>query len=502
MAAHEIGHHKLLFSQPFVEMLVLGKKPPVHLVGGLAHHVQHRVGDVLRRHLQLAGDMVLHQLPQEGAVLVAEQVVEADAAADEHLLHPRQAAELAQQLQVIPVVHRQVFAGGGEQALAVGAHALCQLLLAAGMAEVGGGAADIVDIALEVRVLDQQFGFFNDGLVAAGLDDAALVEGQGAEAASAEAPPVGGEAELDLLNGRDAPQLFVRGVIRPHIGQGVHMVHLRRGQGLLGRVLHHVAALRLVGFHQPLGHEGIRVAVLGVKALGVSAAAFVQRLPGGEGQGVVHTFQGPGLVHGAPDISDIGDGKAAVQGLRHFHDAALAHAVQQQVRLGIQQQGTLQAVRPVVVVGQSAEAGFNAAHDDGLVGEAAADEVAVHHRGVVRPLAGDAAGGEGVGPAALFGHGVVVHHGVHVAAHDQKGQTGLPQRQNAAGVLPVRLGDDAHLVAGVLQHPGDDGVAKGGVVHVGVADDIDKITLLPAPAVHVRPGDGQKISFHKGSPLL
>ena len=152
-------------------------------------------------------------------------------------------------------------------------------------------------------------------------------------------------------------------------------------------------------------------------------------------------------------------------------------------------------------MGQAAEAGLNAAHHNGLVGEGAANEVAVHHGGVVRPLSNHTAGGEGVRLAAAFGHGVVVHHGVHVAAHHQEGQARFSQSQDALGVLPVRLGDDAHLVAGVLQHPGDDGVAESGVVHVGVADDVYKITLFPAPALHVRPGNGQKISFHRDSPL-
>ena len=53
-------------------------------------------------------------------------------------------------------------------------------------------------------------------------------------------------------------------------------------------------------------------------------------------------------------------------------------------------------------MGQAAEAGLNAADNDGLVGEGPADEVAVHHSGVVRPLAGDAAGGESVRFAAAL----------------------------------------------------------------------------------------------------
>ena len=109
----------------------------------------------------------------------------------------------------------------------------------------------------------------------------------------------------------------------------------------------------------------------------------------------------------------------------------------------------------------------------------------------------DAAGSKCIGLAALLGHGVVVDHGIHVTAHDQKAQTGLAQSPNAVGVLPVRLGYDAHLEACILQHTGDDGVAEGGMVHIGVADNVYKITLFPASALHVGAGNGEKISYHR-----
>ena len=50
MTAHEIGHHKLLLAQLFVETGVLGDEALVHLVPGLAHHIQNRVCNVLRSH--------------------------------------------------------------------------------------------------------------------------------------------------------------------------------------------------------------------------------------------------------------------------------------------------------------------------------------------------------------------------------------------------------------------------------------------------------------------
>ena len=56
---------------------------------------------MLRRHLELAGDVVLDQFAEERILLIGQQVVKADAAADEHLFYPRQGAQGMQQLQIV-----------------------------------------------------------------------------------------------------------------------------------------------------------------------------------------------------------------------------------------------------------------------------------------------------------------------------------------------------------------------------------------------------------------
>ena len=56
---------------------------------------------------------------------------------------------------------------------------------------------------------------------------------------------------------------------------------------------------------------------------------------------------------------------------------------------------------------------------------ALADEVAVDDRCVIRALSADAAGGEGVGSAMVMGDGIVVDHGVHIAAGNEKAKPRL-----------------------------------------------------------------------------
>ena len=195
---------------------------------------------MLRSNLQLTGDMELYQLLEEGILLVCQQVVEADAGPDKDLLHTGDLPELPQQGHIVAMVRLHILAGGGVQALPSAAGTLGQLLFAGGSAEIGGGTAHIVDVALEILVLHDHFRFPEDGFVAPGLDNPALVEGQGAEGAGTEAAPVGNQAEFDLFNGGNTALFGIAGMPGPLVGQLVYRIHFLGGQGLLRGILHHI----------------------------------------------------------------------------------------------------------------------------------------------------------------------------------------------------------------------------------------------------------------------
>jgi hypothetical protein len=76
---------------------------------------------------------------------------------------------------------------------------------------------------------------------------------------------------------------------------------------------------------------------------------------------------------------------------------------------------------------------------------------------------------------ALFGYGVMSHHGVDVSAVHQKSQPGLAEPLEILGGAIVGLGDDGHGKALRLQHAGNDRRAKGRVVNVGVSRYHNKI---------------------------
>ena len=90
----------------------------------------------------------------------------------------------------------QVGTGGGGQAVPVLAQPVLALLLAGRTAEVGRGAAHVVDVALERGVFGHELGLGEQRLVATRLDDAALVEVERAKRAIAHATAIAREREI------------------------------------------------------------------------------------------------------------------------------------------------------------------------------------------------------------------------------------------------------------------------------------------------------------------
>ncbi len=423
MARDEVGHHVLLEAVFRGEALEALDERVVDLAARLAHHREHRVAHVLGRQTQLAAHVVLQQLHQElvarvghGVVeadsaahelqqlhqelvaRVGHGVVEADSAAHEDLLHARDLPQVAQQLGVGILICVHVAADVRPQAAAVLAHAVGELLFARRLEEVRRGAAHIVDITLELGVVCEDLGFAHDARAAAHLHHAALVEGERAEGALAKAPAVAGDGEADLVEGRDASGRIVVGVPVARVGQLGHFVHLALGEGRRGWVLYHVDAVG-IGLYQSSARDGVHVLLLDVEGARVSEAVALELVPGGEQFVVEDVVQRPRAaraVDRAVHEGDLVHGQSAVERVRNLDDRVLAHAVEQDVGAGVEQDGALELVLPVVVVREAAQARLDAADDDGLVLEGAADEVAVDRDGAVGTCARASAGGVGV----------------------------------------------------------------------------------------------------------
>ena len=122
---------------------------------GFPMAVQHVAHTVLRGHLQLAADVVLDQVGEEFTVFVLQKIVKANPRADENLFDAGDLPQFSQQEKVVCVIRVQIGTWGGGQAVPVLAQAVFALLLAGGPAEIGGGAAHVMDIAFEPRVLGE-----------------------------------------------------------------------------------------------------------------------------------------------------------------------------------------------------------------------------------------------------------------------------------------------------------------------------------------------------------
>ena len=112
----------------------------------------------------------------------------------------------------------------------------------------------------------------------------------------------------------------------------------------------------------------------------------------------------------------------AAKPLGDLDDRVLAHAVDDQVGLAVEQDRPADRVAPVVVMGQPPQRRLDAAGDDRHAGERLAGAVAVRQRRPVGPQADPAAGRIGVVVADLLVGGVVVDQRVHVAGADGEEQ--------------------------------------------------------------------------------
>ena len=454
---------------------------------------------MLRGHLQLPADVVGHQLPEEFRIPVQEHIVIPYAAADKDLLHPRQGPQPPQKLRVFRVVRIQILTRLRGQAAPVFAAAVLLLPGTGGVAEVGGGAAHIVDVSLKLRVFRQDLRLPHHGLDAPGCHHPPLVEGQGAEVAPAEAAPVVGDREAHLLDG--GHPLGIHGVHLPGEGQVIEPVQLLPGQRAGRRIGREIPPL--AGLHHAAAPDGIVLVVLQLGGRGVLPLILPHPLVGGDSHRAVDTPVRLGCdVRRAPDIGDLPHGDFVGKPPGDLPGGRLPHAVHQQVRRGVKEDGAAHLVVPVIVVGKASQGRLQPADDDGhITAEGLPGPVGIHDGGPVGAAAHPAPGGVQIPLPPPPGHGVVGHHAVQVPPADEHPEPGSAHGGECLGAVPVRLCQHRHPVALRLQQPCDEGAAEAGVVHIGVRHHHQKIVVIPLLPEHLLPAHREKFrSSHASSP--
>ena len=289
------------------------------LSGWFSHIVKYLVGNVFRRDTKLSADMILHKFLQKNRTLVRYHIVKADSRTDKNLFDSGDLAEFPKKCHVIGMVYGKVSARFREKTLPVLADTFGELLLTGWLPEVCGRASDIMDIALEIRIMSHFFCFFENGLMASRLENASLMERQSTEITTAETAPVARQAEFDLLQSRDPASGVIHRMPGILIGKVVNIVHLLLAQWKCRRVLDHVSSISVALCHRS-GSKRVGISVLLGKAFGIGF--FVRRycLIGRKDDRIISARQIFALINSSRNESDLIYRKAALQRLRNLDD--------------------------------------------------------------------------------------------------------------------------------------------------------------------------------------
>ena len=190
-------------------------------------------------------------------------------------------------------------------------------------------------------------------------------------------------------------------------------------------------------------------------------------------------------VRRAADVGEALHRFAGVEAPRDLPRGELAHAEHHEVRLRVEEDGTADFVRPVVVVRDTPERRLDAADDDGDARERAAGEVRVDEGRAVRARGRPSAGRVLVDRARLLLGGELVQHRVEVARTDADEEARRSHARDVGRRAPVRLRDDADLVAPPLEEARDEDRPEGRVVDVRVAGDDEDVEPYPAARFHL-----------------
>ena len=189
------------------------------------------------------------------------------------------------------------------------------------------------------------------------------MEGQGAEAAAAEAAAVVDYGELDLLDGGNAAHGLVHGVVLLGVGKLGYTVELLRLKGHGRGIYDEIPAVMLLN-QRPAAH-GVVLGVFDARRVGVKARAVADLGKGGQSNALKGAFFRVGAqVGGAPYIGHLRHGELLFEPAGDLDLGVFAHAVDQHIRARIDEYRAAHFIVPVIVVREAAQGRFKTADDD------------------------------------------------------------------------------------------------------------------------------------------
>ncbi len=478
MGGDEVGDQVLLLARLF-GILVKQLLEAVVAAHARLHHLGERaLFRVLGGNLEVAADVVLGQLLDVARIF--HRYVVTHPGGDQDFLDPLHIPRLAIEVDGRGMVGVHVRAYGRPDTGGAATGLLGPGALAAQLVHVGGGAAEIRDDAGKARhLVADLFDLFDDRLFRATLDDTPLVLRDGAEGAAAEAAAHDVDRGLDHLVGRDL-LLAIGRVRHPLIRQAEHAVHLVGFQREGGRVDPDDAIA--VGLGERSGAARVGLVVQDAGRMGVEHLVFLHALERRQLDvsllprlllGRLHQYRLGFLLHrrralvirarrtfhvgvhdrvdaadliqlarihpaplgqrlladhgGAANVLHGVDGLAIGDAVRHLDKRPLGVAINEDVGLGIEQDGATYGLGPVVVVGDAAQRRLYATYDHRHLFESFFTALGIDQSGAVGPLAAYVSRCVGVVVAQFLVGGVAVDHGVHVARRHPVEEVGFAQ---------------------------------------------------------------------------
>lgn len=184
-----------------------------------------------------------------------------------------------------------------------------------------------------------------------------------------------------------------------------------------------------------------------------------------------------------------------IAGAETFNDLAsrkLAHAIDEQVGFGLGHDGGAEFIFPVVVVSDTAHAGFHTSEHDRNAWESLSAHLGIDDGRVVGTFAWDTTGAVDILLTLMSCGGVVGEHGVEITRSDPDEELWGAHDLNGLDCGPIGLSDDADAQAFGFEHPADHGGPEGGVVDVGITRDDEHVELGPASGFHIEAGHGEE----------
>ncbi len=238
MGGDEVRNQILLLAR-FLRVFIEELLEPIVCADARLHHLRERtLADRFRRNLEIAADVMLHELLHVLGRFDCKVV--AYARADQDLLDPGQCARTPIQLDERHMVRVQVRANARIHARGSAAGRFDRARLAGEPIHVRGGPAEIRNDAREARdCVAYRLDLFDDRFLGTVLNDATLVLGDRAERTAAETAALNRDRKADHLVRGDLRGAIHRVRYAP-IRQLINRIHFLRRQRQRRRIEPHV----------------------------------------------------------------------------------------------------------------------------------------------------------------------------------------------------------------------------------------------------------------------